>query len=166
MANEVLYKITVSEKLVNLFKDAFGDAFRLYRVGDPITPGQSELPAIFVTETQLEILQDATGYDGLKHTIVIQLVFNKKDEMGKPVEGNTLDTIMDNYIYGRSPSTDEYSPDSIMGVLRTNFTLDNMTIQTDAIVRKEIVVRPAEQLTAEATISIEVHELQAVNNRS
>lgn len=166
MANEVVYKITVAEKLVNLFKDAFGDAFRLYRVGDPIIPGQSELPAIFVTETQLQILQDATGYDGLKHTITIQLVFNKKDEMGRPVEGNTLDTILDNYIYGRDPSTNEYSPDSIMGVLRTNFTLDNMTIQTEAIVRKELVVRPEDALTAEASIIIEVHELQAVNNRT
>jgi len=166
MANEVVYKITVAEKLVNLFKDAFGDSFRLYRVGDPIIPGLSELPAIFVTETQLQVLQDATGYDGLKHSIIIQLVFNKKDEMGRPVEGNTLDTIIDNYVYGRDPSTNEYSTDSIMGVLRTNFTLDNMTIQTEAIVRKELVVRPEDQLTAEASINIEVHELQAVNNRT
>lgn len=166
MTNEITYKITVAEKLVNLFKTAFGDAFRLYRVGDPITPGQSELPAIFVTETQLQILQDATGLDALKHTIVIQLVFNKKDEMGRPVEGNTLDTILDNYIYGRDPADSEYAERSIMGVLRTNFTLDDMTIQTEAIVRKELVVRPQEELTAEATITIEVHELQPVNNRT
>lgn len=163
---ETQYNITVAEKLVSLLKAAFGDDFRLYRVGDPIIPGASELPAIFVTETQLQILQDATGYDGLKHTVVIQLVFNKKDEMGKPVDGNTLDTVMDNCIYGRDPADNEYAEKSVMGVLRTNFTLDNQTIQTEAIVRKELVVRPEEELTAEATITIEVHELQAVNNRT
>lgn len=164
--NQIKYKLTVAEKLRDLFKTAFGDGFRLYRVGDPITPGQSELPAIFVTETGLEVLQDATGYDGLKHTITIQVVYDKKSELGRPVEGNTLDTIIDNWVYGRDPTTNEYSPNSILGVLRTNFTLDDMTIQNEARISKELVSRPKEELTAEATMVIEVHELQPVNNRS
>lgn len=169
MANEAIYKITVAEKILELFKAAFGDTFKLYRVGDPIILGQSLLPAILVTETALQVAQDATGYDGLIHSINIQVVFNKKDEMGRPVEGNTLDTILDNYVYGRDTGTNEYSEKSIMGVLRKNFTLENMTIQQEATVRKTLVTRPqdAEQdITAEATIEIEVHELQVVNDRT
>ena len=168
MANETLYKQTVAEKILELIKDAFGDNFKLYRVGDPIILGQSNLPAILVTESAVEVAQDATGYDGLIHSLTIQVVYNKKDEMGRPIEGNTLDTILDNYVYGRDPATDEYSEQSILGVLRRNFTLDNMTVQQEVTVRKTLVTRPqdAEEITAEATIEIEVHELQPVNNRS
>lgn len=165
---EVTYKQTIAEKILELLKDAFGNQFKLYRVGDPIIVGQSQLPAIFVVETALQVGQDATGYDGLIHSITIQVVFNKKDEMGRPIEGNTLDTILDNYVYGRDPSTDEYSEESVLGVLRKNYTLDNASIQQDAIVRKTLVTRPeeGETITTEATIEIEVHELQVVNNRS
>jgi len=165
---EITYKITVAEKIRDLFAAAFGDTFKMYRVGDPIILGQSQLPAILVTETALEVAQDATGYDGLIHSLTIQVVYNKKDEMGRPIEGNTLDTSLDNYTDGRDPDTNEYAELSIMGILRRNFTLDNMTIQQEATVRKTLVARPqdAEQdLTAEATIEIEVHELQVVNNR-
>lgn len=168
MPNEVVYKITVAEKVRDLIKSVFGDYFHLYRVGDPIRVGQSDLPAILVTETALQVAQDATGYDALIHSLVIQVVFNKKDEMGRPVEGNTLDTILDNLVYGRDPETDEYNEKSILGILRTNYTLENMTIQQDVSVRKTLVLRSnsEEDTTAEATIDIEVHELQAVNNRS
>lgn len=168
MANETVYNITVAEKIRDLIKDTFGDYFRLYRVGDPIRIGQTSLPAIFVTETALEVTQDATGYDGLIHSITIQVVFNKKDEMGRPIEGNTLDTILDNIVYGRDPSDNEYSEKSILGILRTNYTMGGLTIQQDATVRKTLVIRTnsEEDTTAEATMEIEVHEIQAVNNRS
>lgn len=166
MQNEINYKITVAEKILQLIQDAFGDAFKVYRVGDPIRPGQSELPAIYVTESNVQVVQDATGYDGLIHNLLIQVVFNKKDEMGRPVDGNTLDTILDNWIYGRDPSTNEYSTKSIMGVLRANLTMDNMTIQQEVTVKKGIVPRPEQEITAEGQIEIEVHELQPVNNRT
>lgn len=168
MANEITYKITVAEKVRDLIKDVFGDQFKLYRVGDPIRLGQSELPAILVTETALLVAQDATGYDALVHSLTIQVVYNKKDELGRPVEGNTLDTILDNIVYGRDPSDDEYAEKSILGILRTNYTMDNMTIQQNVGVRKTLVIRTnsEEDTTAEATIEIEVHELQAVNNRT
>jgi hypothetical protein len=167
MANEQVYKITVAERVRDLIRDVFGDDFKLYRVGDPIRIGQSNLPAIFVTETALEIAQDATGYDALIHSLTIQVVYNKKDEMGRPIEGNTLDTILDNIVYGRDPSTDEYAAKSVLGILRTNFTLDGMTIQQEVTTRKTLVIRTnsEEDTTAEATIEVEVHELQAVNNR-
>lgn len=166
MANEVTYKQTVAEKILELLKTAFGDGFKIYRVGDPVTPGQSELPAVYVTESNVQVLQDATGYDGLVHSLLIQVVFNKKDEMGRPVDGNTLDTIIDNWIYGRDPSTNEYAPKSILGVLRANLTLDNMTIQQTATIRKGLVPRPDNSVTAEGQVEIEVHELQVVNNRT
>lgn len=166
MASETKYKQTVAEKIVELLKGAFGDDFKLYRVGDPITAGSSQLPAIFVTETNLDVQDDATGYDGIIHTLNIQVVLNKKNELGRPVEGNTLDTILDNYVYGRDPETDEYAAKSVLGVLRRNVTLEEMTIQTKATIRRELVVRPEDELTAEANITIEVHELQPVNNRA
>ena len=159
-------KLTVAQTIANLFKDAFGDEFKLYRVGDPIVPGQSELPAIFVTETLVEFQQDATGYDKIVHHLLTQIVYNKKDEMGRPVEGNTLDTIIDNIIYGRDDQTNEYLPKSIMGVLRKNYTLGGLSIDTISDAKKGVVPRPEEMLTVEGHIEITVSELQPVNNRS
>ena len=159
-------KLTVAQIIVNLFKDAFGDQFKLYRVGDPIKPGQSELPAIFVTDQNVDFEQDATGYDKLTHHLLVQLVFNKKDEMGAPVDGNTLDTIIDNYMFGRDASTNAYLANSIMGVLRSNLTLGGVTVETLGSVRKGVVPRPEEMLTVEGHVEITASELQPVNNRS
>lgn len=159
-------KLTVSEILLNLFKVAFGDQFRLYRVGDPITPGQSMLPAIFVTETNLPIEQDATGYDELTHNIFIQVVYNKKVEMGRPTEGNTLDTILDNIVFGRDATTGAYLDNTIVGVLRTNLTVSGLAVNSKITIRKGVVPRPEEMITAEAHIEATITELQAVNNRT
>ena len=158
-------KLTVSEIVLNLLKDAFGDQFRLYRVGDPIQPGQSQLPAIFVTETQLKVNQGATGMDELVHSLEIQIVFNKKDELGNPNEGNTLDTIIDNCIFGVDEDTGEYLPNSILGLIRKNITLGGLSFDTQVEVRKGIVPRPQEMLTAEGQVDITVSEFQVVNNR-
>lgn len=168
MANELQYEITIAERIRDIIRTAFADSFKLYRVGDPIRLGHSELPAILVTETALQVAQDATGYDAIIHSLVIQVVYSKKDELGRPVEGNTLDTILDNIVYGRSTTTGEYSTMSILGILRKNYTMDNATIQQEVNVRKALVLRSAseEDTTAEATIEIEVHELQVVNNRT
>lgn len=159
-------KLTVAQVIVNLFKDAFGDQFKLYRVGDPITPGQSQLPAIFVTDQNIDFEQDATGYDKLTHHLLVQLVFNKKDELGQPVEGNTLDTIIDNLMFGRNASTNAYLSNSIMGVLRANLTLGGITVETIGNVRKGVVPRPEEMLTVEGHVEVTATELQPVNNRS
>jgi hypothetical protein len=159
-------KLTVAEKIRDLFKSAFGDAFRMYRVGDPIIPPQSELPAVYVTETSVDFSADATGYDAIKHHIFIQLVLNKKDELGRPVDGNTLDTIIDNFIYGRDLTTNEYATNSVMGVLRKNFTLDGLSVNTIGNAKKGVVPRPQDMLTAEGQIDFTVDELQPVNNRS
>lgn len=158
-------KLTAAETITNLFKTAFGDKFRMYRVGDPITPPLSMLPAIFVTETSVDFEQDATGYDKIVHHLLIQIVFNKKDEMGKPVDGNTLDTIIDNIIYARDESTNEYVPNTIMGVLRKNYTIDGLSIETIGNARKGVVPRPETLLTSEGQVEITMSELQPVTGR-
>lgn len=158
-------KITVAETLRDLFKESLGDRFKLYRVGDPILPGQSQLPAIFITETAVDFEQDATGMDKISHHLLIQVVYNKKDELGRPEKGNTLDTEIDNVIYGRDATTGAYLPNTIMGLLRTNYTLGGLSIETIGDARKGVVPRPEQMLTVEGQIEITVSELQEVNNR-
>lgn len=160
------YKKTVVETIRDLFKDGFGDQFRTYRIGDPIEIGESMLPAIFVTESSVSFTQDATGYDALSHNIVIQVVLNKKDDLGRPDDGNTLDLELDNLLYGRDETTGEYLVNSVVGILRKNLTLGNLSIDTVSDIRKEFVIRPAEKVTVEANVEVTVSELQPVNNRT
>jgi len=157
---------TVAQKLLSLLQNTFKDQFRTYRVGDPILPGQEDLPAIFVTETQLKVKQGATGMDELEHSLEIQIVFNKKDELGNPDNGNTLDTKIDTCIFGIDEETGEYLDASILGLIRKNLTLDGLSFDTQVEVRKGIVPRPQDMLTAEGQVDVTISEFQVVNNRT
>jgi hypothetical protein len=159
------YKKTVAETIRDLFKDNFGDQFRTYRIGDPIEIGESMLPAIFVTESSVSFAQDATGYDEISHNIVVQVVLNKKDDLGRPDDGNTLDLELDNLLYGRDKTTGLFLDNSVVGLIRKNLTLGNLSVDIISDIRKEFVIRPEERVTVEANVELTVTELQPVGSR-
>ncbi len=158
-------KLNVPKVLANLFEANLEDIFKVYREGDPIIPKTSELPAIYVTEPETNYNAGPTGYDDIVHEILIQVIFNKKKDFGNPDKGSSLDSDLDSVVQGRDATTGEYKEKTIMGVLRKNFTLDNLVVQNIGTVRKGIIERSEELITAESHIEITVTELQSVTNR-
>jgi hypothetical protein len=159
-------KNNVPKVLLEIFKEAFGDFFHLYREGDPIIPAISELPALFITEENTEYEFGPTGHDEIRHEIVIQVVLNKKQDFGNPDHGSSLDHHLDALCQGRDETTGDFKDETVMGILRKQVTLGDLMIESIGSVKKGIVTRSEELITAEAHIDLVVTEIQAVSNRT
>jgi hypothetical protein len=159
-------KPNVPQVLLALFKANFGNKFRMFREGDPIIIPASQMPALVISEPQTQYLDGPTGFDEVEHSLTIQVILNKKDEFGKPSDESTsLDATLDALVQGRDESTGEFLPQTVIGILRKNYTLGNLTIHQQATVRKGVIPRTEELTTVEAHIEIVVTELQQVSGR-
>jgi hypothetical protein len=160
-------KKTVPQAILDLFKLKFGKKpFKLFREGDPIVIPQSMLPALIVSEPETDYDTGPTGHDNITHQILIQIVYNKKDDFGNPTEGSSLDATLDAIAQGRDETTGDFVSTSVMGVLRTNITLENLVISNVGKVRKGVIPRSEDLTTAEVHIEITVEEIQAISNRT
>ena len=159
-------KDNVPRVLIKLLKNTFGDFFHLYREGDPIIPSISELPAVFITETDTEYDFGPTGFDNIRHQVLIQVVLNKKQDFGNPDHGSSLDYFLDALCQGRDETTGDFKDETIMSVLRRNVTLGNLFIESIGAVKKGVVSRSEELITSEAHINLTVTEIQAIANRT
>lgn len=158
-------KDNVPKILLDLFEDAFKDTFKLYREGDPGVPSLSQLPAIFITEPDTNYKTGPTGHDEIVHEILIQVVFNKKDDFGNP-DHASLDHWLDAITQGRDSTTGDFKTKTIMGVLRKNITIGNLMVDNIGSVKKGVVVRSEEIITAEAQVEVTLTEIQAVSSRT
>lgn len=166
MAQEAGQKKTVPQKLLQLFKDKFGDTFHGYYEGDPILPPASMMPCLIISEPSTAYDTGPTGMDEVTHEILIQLVFNKKEDFGKPDNVATLENTVDTLAQGRNDTTGYFLANSFMGILRGNFTLDNLMLDNVGTVRKGVVPRSEELLTVEAHIEVTFKELVAIDART
>jgi len=166
MPQEAGQKKTVPQKLLQLFMDKFGDTFHGYYEGDPIVLPQSKMPCLIISEPETLYDTGPTGMDEVTHQILIQIVYNKKDDFGKPDSVATLENTVDTIAQGRSETTGYFLPNSFMGILRGNFTLDNLMVDNVGSVRKGVVPRTEELLTVEAHIQVTFKELVAIDART
>ena len=152
---------TVPQKLIELFEASLPkDYFKEYYEGDPIIP--RNFPCLIVSEPVTSEDTGATGFDEITHEILIQVVFNKKDEIGKPANEATVDNEIDYIVQGRDETTGEYLPQTIKGVLRTNFTLSGLAVENVSRLRKGVIPRSEQLMTAEGHIECTITELQQV----
>jgi hypothetical protein len=156
---------TVPQLLLDLFEKRLVDhRFKWFREGDPIILPQSQMPALLVTEDTTRWEADATGYDKATHTLRIQVVLNKKADFGNKDQASSLDKKLDEIVQGRDEAG-ALLPNTIMGVLRKDFTLEGLSIQSIGTVEKGFVARSEELTTAEARITLELQELVPIVGR-
>lgn len=163
---EPTYKPTPAQVVLELLKEELDAKFQGYFEGDPILFGQSYLPALVVSTPQTQFDIGPTGFDQLTHTLLIQVVFNKKDEFGRPDNQVTMDRLIDQIVWGRDEETGDYKDGTIMAVLRRNITLGNYTVENISTLRKGVINRSETQMTTEGHIDVILTELQAVSNRT
>lgn len=156
----------LTERLRDLFQDRFKSVFHGFYIGDPIILPQSMLPAVIISEPETAYDVGPTGMDEVRHSILIQLVFNKKDDFGRDDKSATLEKRIDDLAQGRDEDTGEFVKDSFMGVLRNNLTLDNIVHYSINSVRKGVVPRSEELTTVEAHIEGTFDEFVIVNSRT
>jgi len=156
----------IIDTIINLLKTQFKDYFHAYYFGDPIMIPAEEMPCVVVYKKSGAVGFGYTGSDENTEEIIIQVVTNKKDEIGNPAKEYTAHRKLMELIEGRDATTGEYLANSIMGVIRKNTTFGNTII--NQIVRPEYVIdmRDKDTFTNECSIRLEITETILVSNRS
>lgn len=175
------YFINLPRRILNTLKANLGDVdsggFRTYWDGDPLVMGDSQLPALIVDWQTANLLPGATGQDKWQHNIIIKVVLNKMDDIGVlDVQGgnDVIETPtkkrLEQFIFGRDRDTGHYLTKSILGILRTNFTMASNEITQEPTVEFGGGTRPngpeSNIVTAEAHITVAAQEIVAVPSRT
>ena len=156
----------IVDTIIDLLKAQFNDVFKAYYFGDPIMIPESEMPCIVVFKKSGAVEFGYTGTDENTEEIYIQVVTNKKDELGNPASEYAMQRQLMELVEGRDNTTGEYLDNSIMGVIRKNSTFGNKII--NQVVRPEYIIdmRGNDTFTNECSIRLEVTEIVPVSNRS
>ena len=142
------------EIIIELLKDTFdtGDVsiFKAYFLGDPQVIPTTMLPAIVVVKENGTNKTGATGMDRVTETFSIRLVVNFNDYMGVSNTGDMAYQQLKTWIEARD-SNGLYLEQSIMGVLRKNFTLMDSVYELPTLIDQQIQVK-YQLLTSERNV--------------
>jgi hypothetical protein len=158
--------IHVIDAIISLLKQNLSaGVIKAYYEGDPGLIGKSSLPAICVMKNGAKIKVDATGTDGIYDTITMKIILDKSDDYGASETVDLTERKLRTIVEDRDPITGYFVPNSIMGILRTNYTLGNVTLEQEQQIQYFIEARPDNMFTSEAHISISTRERVYVPNR-
>lgn len=164
----------IGRQILDLLEQNFGSStFKAYFYGDTDLIGQSNLPCIVVQESAVDVTVDHTAQDTQTKTLTIKVIFNKKSDWGaSPDEDTTFKKIQD-IIEKRTDLTDtygnpasSYDPATILGILRTNFTLGSYVVDQHMKIAYGPVKRPEDTYTMEGHITLTVSEYVFVPDRT
>lgn len=154
----------IIDTIIDLLKAQFGDTFKAYYFGDPIMVPAEEMPCVLVYKKSGAVEFGYTGSDENTEEIYIQVIMNKKDELGNPAKEYTMHRELMEIVEGRDATTGEYLDSSIMGVIRKNIT----ALGVDQTARPEYVIdmRGTDTFTNECSLRLEITEIIPVTGRS
>ena len=155
----------LTDSVLSLLRDGFGDFFKSYFDGDPIDIAPVDLPAICVITQSEDINTGATGTDEVSEVVTIRVILNKMDDFGGSDREALTHKRLKILVKGRNPNTRDYLPNSVMGILRTQFTVNGQATNQTAKVVYEIQSRSQDVLTEEATITFSADMRIAVTGR-
>lgn len=119
------------ERIIELLKAEFGNYFKAYMNGLADDIPESLLPCVMVSLDAGDVTAGSTAHDVIDEAIVIVIAINKKDHIGSSGLTNEADLHLRRLVLGIDPSTRQWHQNSIMGVLRTNFTLNEGAVNND-----------------------------------
>ena len=165
--------VDIPHQLLNTLQAAWGSAvFKSYRVADPWLIAKDSLPAVVVQELNDDTDTDATGMDKVVHTIVVKIVFDKRDDFGAAGLDDPTEEKIRGYVDGRVDMSSglsvasSYDPKTVKGILRSNFSLGGEIVNQKLKTRYFIEKRPNEQYTQEGHVTFTIDELVLVPNRT
>lgn len=169
--------LDVGRQILQILKDNFETGtFRGFFLGDPQLIGKSSLPAIVVEESADRTTVDYTQMDTVTKTIIVKVIFDKRDDYGASDTVDTTFAKIRDIIDGRDPLTGQYLPKTLKSILRTGYTLSNedqptpggpqpYVVDQDLSIRYYLEQRPENTYTQEGRVTMTVKELVIVPNR-
>lgn len=139
--------------------------FKIVFYGDPMQIPFSLLPCVAVEKLGTKITAGPTGMDKIITSVVIKLMYDKKNDFGQTDREVVGVRKLEEYAEARELASREYDPLSVMGILRKNFTLGDVVLNQDVDIKYGVVPRPGGELTAECQINISFYQLAEVTVR-
>lgn len=181
---QVIEYTQLPRRILEALKDGLGNykegdssntGFATYWDGDPIILAESHLPALIVDWETAVNIPSATGMDKWQDTIVIKLVLNKMQDAGVldvqgggDVKETPTKKRLERLIFARNKADGKYLTATVMGILRTQFTMQGGEISQEPTVQFGNSQRPGQTellTTAEAHITVNAREVVRVDSR-
>lgn len=114
----------IIDQVLDLLKTSLSNKVKTFYQGNPMNLTTSMLPVVFVEANGSDTSVNATGLDAVVHTITIGLIYDKRSELGGVLNENVANRTMIKIMEDRN-ANGQYADDSITGIVRKNFTLNN-----------------------------------------
>jgi hypothetical protein len=165
---DIQFQPTVIDTIIDILKA--GDTsnyFKAFYYGDPIDFPTSVMPCIAVELKSTKITGGPTGMDRVNQTVIIKVIYNKYDDFNLANDTEvTGQRKLEEMAQGLDPVSSFYDNTSIVGLVRSNLTLNSYAVGQDIDINYGVVPRPNETLTAEAQITMTIESLQLVPVRT
>lgn len=158
-------KAAVESVIALIAQYFYPSVFHTIFEGDPIEIGESLLPCVVVEKVAGDVTVAGTGMDRITEQIRIKIVLNKKDDFGASNTEDLTERKLRQYIEGRDATTGYFLAESLMGILRKNYTLLNLATKQDISIAYDLDLRPNEIITSEGHVTLIISEVVIVPER-
>lgn len=152
-------------RIMNLMKATYGGNFKAYYEGDPLVIPKANLPCMIIEAQAGRVDLAATSTDRFQSQINIRLIFNKSDDFNASDTDDLSERKLRKMVEGRDPVTNQFLPNSVLGALRTNFTLRSNLIENDIDWEYNLQPRAEGVVTSEALVQVVAVEKIIIPNR-
>lgn len=166
LSDDIKFDPFVIERLMDVLRTAFTSRFKEYYLGDPVAIPVSALPCMVIEKESSTVEHDATGFDRVTSRVIIKLIENKKVDFHNPGQRKSSHFHFHKLVEGRDPTTRQYLDQTVLGVIRKQFTLSDTLIDQSLEIEYGIGLRPDELMTSEATVTITLQELVEIGSRT
>jgi len=172
------YYVNLARRILEKLTEGMPAEIKTFWDGEPMVIGTSQLPAVIVDWQTTAPVAGGTGLDRWLNTIVIKVVLNKMDDVGVlEVKGGESKIIevptqkrLEQLIFARDGTTGQYLAGSILGILRTNLSMDSNEVSQNLTIEFGNASRPSggetNLVTSEAHITLQARELIQVPVRT
>lgn len=160
------YGLTTLDRIINTLSTwEYANYFKKFIYGDPGIIPKSDQPCIVLDLMRTKVTQDMTGNDKITEMIDLGLVINK-DSYINTLEDQTVDwkKQLELMVQGLDPTTNQYDPTSLLGVLRINYTVGDYIIDQEFDIDYGMVPRNAASSEVDENVTGEAHLLFTVTH--
>jgi hypothetical protein len=166
MTQQIAFQNSIGDTIVKYLRENLPQGyFKAFYYGDPYDIPESLMPACVVEKLKTDVIHGPTGMDKVTYTIMVKLLYCKKEDFGKTPDEELGIRFLENSAEGINPITGEYDSHTVAGILRKYFTLGQILTDQTMVINYGIVPRTGDVLTAEAHVTVAIDELRTVTGR-
>lgn len=129
MSDNIVYKEETVDKIINFLKEWQNGFFKKIYNGDPGPIPIEDMPCLVIEHLGTRINVEMTGLDTSVEMIDVAIVVNKRlDQTDRNTDAVEYKRQVRLLMQGVSPANSQYDTTTLLGIIRTNFTLGDYAI--------------------------------------